>query len=248
MTTTHVATARPRRGPVAHAATHLAGMHLFLMAWFWVLVVTAAVLGTWWLARLNGEVDTAVVLYARQGAIWFPFAQTIILLAAHLRVHLAAGMTRRSFVRASLVVAAGTGLGYAVVLTALAALERRVHDALGWDWRVADTVLATEQSPTGLLLAELTLACVAANVAALLVGVVYQRAGGWWGTLALPLTAGPVVGVLLLLGGTHAGPPPASGSWALAAPSLLACVGVVVLVAVVYARVTSRVRVPAAAR
>lgn len=225
-----------RRGPVAHTAARLGRVHLLYLGWYWLVVTPFFVLFSLWLARVNGGLDAAVILYSRQGAIWFPFAQAIATVATYLRVHVAAGMTRRTFSRAALLVAGGTGVAYAVVLTALAALERELHRAAGWGWRVADAVLADESSPAGLLLAELTLGCVVATVAGLLVGIVYQRAGGWWGTLALPLTAGPVLVVLALLGSTPAG----RDSWAGAAPVLLAGVLTVALTAVAFVVVAAR--------
>ncbi|UZN02826.1 hypothetical protein [Cellulomonas sp. S1-8] len=230
---------RRRRGPVAHTVHRLGRHALLYLVWFWAVVLPFFVVFSLVLARIHGELDAAVVLYSRQGAIWFPFAYAITVVAAYQRVHVAAGMTRRTFARATLVVAAGTGLAYAAVLTALAALERELHHAVGWGWRVADAVLADEGSPAGLLLTELTLTFVVAQVSGLLVGVVYQRVGGWWGTLALPLTVGPIPLVLALLGG-FADVPAGRDSWAAAAPWLLGCVLVITLAAVAYAAVTAR--------
>lgn len=229
-TTTHP------RGAVTHTAARIGRVNLGYLGWYWLVVTPFFVAFSFWLARVNGGLDAAVILYSRQGAIWFPFAQAIATVAVYLRVHVAAGMTRRAFARATLLVGAGTGAAYAAVLTALAAVERELHHAAGWGWRVADAVLADESSPAGLLLAELVLSCVVANVAGLLVGIVYQRVGGWWGTLALPLTAGPVLLVLALLGSTPAG----GESWAAAAPALLGGVLVVALTAVAFTLVAAR--------
>ncbi|ADG75990.1 conserved hypothetical protein [Cellulomonas flavigena DSM 20109] len=225
-----------RPGPVAHTAGRIGRVVLGYLGWYWLVVTPFFVAFSLWLAHVNGGLDAAVILYSRQGAIWFPFAQAIAMVATYLRVHVAAGMTRRTFARAALLVAGGTGTAYAVVLTVLAAVERELHRAAGWGWRVTDAVLADESSPAGLLLAELVLACVVANVAGLLVGIVYQRAGGWWGTLALPVTAGPVALVLTLLGSTPAG----RDSWAGAAPALLGGALVVALTAAAFAVVTTR--------
>lgn len=239
-TTTTTTTTAPvrRRGPVAHAVAHQGCMNLYLFAWYWAIVLTGVVVGTVLLARANGEVDVAVSLYSRQGAIWFPFSQTILLLATHLRVHVAAGGTRRTFVRASVLVAAGTGVAYAVTLQLVALAERSVHGALGWDWRIADAMLADASSPAGLMLAELVVVLVAANVSGLLVGAVYQRTDGWRGTLALPLTVGPLLAVIALVGGVTDALAPAGDSWATAAPPLLAGVGVTALTVAAYAAVT----------
>ena len=50
-----------------------------------------------------------------------------------------------------------------------------------------------------------TLTFVVAYLSGLLVGITYQRAGGWWGTLALPLTVGPIL-VVSALFAQDAGP------------------------------------------
>ncbi|UCN15203.1 hypothetical protein LFM56_02410 [Cellulomonas iranensis] len=239
--TTTTARARPR-GPVLRAAARMARLHLRLFAWFWVVVVTAVVLGVVVLWRVDGEVGTAVSLYARQGVVWFPFSLAVLVVAAQLRVHVAAGRTRRTFVRASLAVAVGTGVAYAVVLQLLVLAERAVHDAAGWGWRIADPMLADESSPAGVLLAELVVFLVAAQVSGLLVGVVYQRAPGWWGTLALPLTVGPLLGVAALLGGAG-GDAHVARTWPAAAPPLLGGVALVAVMAVAYAAVTRTVEI-----
>ncbi|GIG40814.1 hypothetical protein [Cellulomonas phragmiteti] len=240
MTAVPLAAPPRRRGPVAHTAARIGRVNLLYLAWFWAVVAPSFAVVTLVLARIGGSVDAAVILYSRHGAIWFPFAQAIALVATYLPVHAAAGMTRRTFARATLVVAVGTGLAYAAVLSALAALERELHHAAGWGWRVTDALLASEVSPPGLLLADLALTCVVANVSGLLVGAAYQRLGGWWGTLALPLTAGPVVAVLTLLGGVGDGGPPGRLSWAAATPALLGSLLVVTVVAAAYAAVVTR--------
>lgn len=239
--TTATATAR-HRGPVLRSAALIVGLNAYLFVWFWVIVLTGVVIGTLVLAHVNGHVDAAVTLYARQGALWFPFSMAILLVAAQLRVHVAAGRTRRTFARASLPVAVGTGVAYAVVLQLLALAERTVHDAAGWGWRVMDPMLADESSPAGLLLAELVVLLVAGNVSGLLVGVVYQRARGWWGTLWLPLTVGPLVGVALLLEGAG-GAPHVARTWSAAALPLLGGVALVALMAAAYAAVVRTVAI-----
>lgn len=234
-------TPAPRRSPVAHTAARIGRVNLAYLVRFWLVVTPFFVLFALWLARANGGLDAAVILYSRQGTFWFPFAQAIGTVTTWLPVHVAAGMTRRTFTRAALAVHAGTGVAYALVLVALAALERELHHAAGWGWRVADAVLADETSPAGLLLAELALVCVAANVSGLLVGIVYRRVGGWWATLALPLTAAPVPLVLTLLGSTPAG----RDSWAGAAPALAGGLLVVAATAAAFAAVTARTPVRA---
>lgn len=187
-----VAAARPV-SPTRHTVHRLAALSLFLAAWFWAIAVVAVVLATLVAWLVNGRVDVSIAVYARQAAIWFPFSQAIMVVAAYLRVHVASGMTRRTFARAALLVTTLSALGYAVVLTALVLAERALHHALGWQATVTEVQLADAASPAWMQLVDLAVPFVVGNLSGLVVGVVYQRLGGWWGTLALPLTVGPVL-------------------------------------------------------
>lgn len=235
-----------RRAPVAHTVLRIGRVHVRYLLAYTLVVVTFFTGFSLWLAHVNGELDAAVILYSRQGGVWFPFAQAIGIVVGYLRVHVAAGMTRRTFARATLLVGVGTGVAYAAVLTLLTVVERALHHAAGWGWRVADAGLADETSATGLLTAELLLSFVVGNLSGLLVGAVYQRGGGWWGTLTLPLTVGPVAAVVALLSarGTAV---PAHLTWAQAAPTLLAATLVVVATAAAYVAVVTRTPIRRAA-
>jgi len=182
---------RPTRSSVRATATWLLGMNLVLAAWFWamaIIVVTGALV----VINLVGEVNNSVMAFARQGAVWFPFSVLIAITAAYLPVHVAAGLTRRSLALGSLVAALGTALVYSAAYCGLLLVERAVFGALDWQWRIFDDVpLASTDMAT--MLVSTVLLLVVADVSGLLVGISYQRLGGWWGTLALPLTAGPVV-------------------------------------------------------
>ncbi|MBO0923594.1 hypothetical protein J1G44_03750 [Cellulomonas sp. zg-ZUI199] len=240
MSATVTAALAGRTGPLRSTVTRLAAVNLTLLVWFWACSVPVVVVASILVDRLLGVDDVAVSLYTRHAAIWFPFSQGIALVGLFLRAHVAAGMTRRTFARATILVGVGTGAAYGVVLTLLAVAERGIHTALGRGWRVTDGFLADESSPLGLLLAEVVVCCVVGNVAALLVGVVYQRWGALYGTLALPLTVGPVFLVFALLGAAGGwGPLPAAAPgppW----PALGWSVLVVALTAAAYAAVVRR--------
>lgn len=191
----------PRRTtPTRHAARCLGRALLQMAGWFWLIALVAIVLGNVIGWRVAGATDVSIAAYARQGATWFPFSLAIMLVSAYLRVHVASGMTRRSFVRAALLVEVAAGLGYAAVLTATIHLERAVHDALGWGSRITEIQLAEAESSAGVLFLDLAVPFVLGNLAGLLVGIAYQRGGGWWGTLTLPLTVGPLAAALYLGG------------------------------------------------
>jgi len=190
-----------RRSPLASTVRRLGAHQLRMLGWFWLIAVPCLVLATVVVDRVLGSVDVAVSLYARQAAIWFPFSQAIVLVVGTLRVAVASGRTRRTFARATLVVCALNGLAYALVLTGMALAERAVHGSLGWESVITDAQLATEASPAWVLLLDLAITFVTANLAGLLVGIVYLRVGSGWATLALPLTVGPIIVVQYVSGG-----------------------------------------------
>ncbi len=196
--TTARATRRP--SPLAHALSRQLGVAAYLAVWYWAIALVVLVIATLVVWRVNGSVDVSIVAYARQSAIWFPFSQAILLIASLLRVHVAAGMTRRTFVRASLVTAVSTGLGYTLVLSGLLLLERALHAAVGWDAEILEQGFELVGSSFPTMVGELAPALVLANLCGLLVGVVYHRYGGWWGTVTLPLTVLPIVATLALAG------------------------------------------------
>ena len=186
--------------PTRHTVRRLGATLLRLAGIYWAIAVTAVVVanvvgGTVW-----GSTDVSIAVYARQSSIWFPFSLAIMLVTSYLRVHVAAGMTRRTFVRASLLVQVAAGVGYAVALTTLVQVERLVHDALGWSSTITEIQLTTETSPAWAMALELAVVFVVGNLCGLLVGATYQRFGGWVGTLTLPLTVGPLVLALYIPG------------------------------------------------
>jgi hypothetical protein len=84
---------------------------------------------------------------------------------------------------------------YATVLIAAFGVEGVVYHALGWPHAVTQGLPAlagTGVAAAPLLFVEFLLLAAAGQLGGLLCGIVYYRAGGLWGTLALPLTAGPV--------------------------------------------------------
>jgi len=244
MTTVAPPVVAHRASPTAHTVRRLAATLVHLALWFWSIAVVAIIAANLVGWSVRGSTDVSIAVYARQASIWFPFSLGIMLVAAFLRVHVAAGLTRRTFVRAALLVQVAAGLAYAAVLTSLVLVERAVHDALGWDSVITEIQLADASSPVWVLLVDLAVPFVAGNLSGLLVGVVYQRAGGWWGTLALPLTAGPVVVTQYVAGARVADLP---GIWTTTGAGHLALavgVGVVsaVATAVAFSAVTRRLQ------
>ncbi len=194
-------TARSRRGatPFARVTRTLTRQLAVQLAWYFGIMLVLA-LGTIAVMLAIDEPTVSVVQFGRQSAVWFPFAIAVIVGSTSLPVHIAAGVTRGTFVRGALAAAVILGVVYAVVFAAALALEGALYDAAGWQHRITDN--AWFSSDAGDLVAVLVgqlLSVLVAQCSGYLVGVVYQRVGGWWGTLLLPVTAGPVLGVVALL-------------------------------------------------
>ena len=219
--------ARPvRRSPLARTIRHQLTAQLYVGAWFWAIILFGVVVATLIVSRF-GAVETSIMQYARQGTLWFPFSMMIFLLSAGLTPHVAAGMTRRSFAAAATAVSLIVAAANALVLVGLLQVERAVYSAAGWTQSLTDggLDLVSSTSDIGPLLAALVVTGAAATASGLVVGVVYYRAGGWWGTLTLPLTVGPILIVGQLLSGTigpFGVPVLGEDTWATSTPSGLA--------------------------
>ena len=232
-----------RRGPVDLTARWFLTAQARVARWFWTIAVVVSVLAIAIYALAADQVTTSVVAFGRQAIMWVPFSVFIGLTAVYLPVHVASGLTRRSLSRGSLVGALVTALlyggGYALLLVA----ERATYAAFGWQWKIAEGVTVNVGSSVAYLVAFLVanaVTLVVAYVSGLLVAAVYLRGGGWWGTLTLPLTVGPLLVLSSLLGwGTGL----FGGVRGLLLGSLLALVAAAVL-ALVYDVLVRGARVP----
>ena len=189
------ASALPRRTASAEAATYrwLMGAHLRSARWALGVYVFGSVVG---IVGVNHfwQIEGSVVAFGRQGLIWFPFSMAIVLLAAHLPVHVQMGRTRRVLGRATVNAALTMAACYAVAIVAVMQAERALYAWQGWPHAILDqNVFAADSSQVGLVLGEYLVASSAGLLCGHLVGIVYYRVGGWWGTLALPLTVGPIL-------------------------------------------------------
>jgi len=237
-------TAAPPRRTVRATAAWMLTVHLYVAAWFWALAIVVVGLAIV-VINLLGQVSTSIVAFSQQGALWFPFSMFIGVTAAYLPVHVAAGLTRRTMSLGALIAAVVTGLVYGAVFGALLLIERALFGALGWHWRILDSVSAADTGALDFVVAS-ALTFVVAYVSGLLVCLTYQRVGGWWGTLALPLTAGPIFAVSALFA-RDTGPFSTATWFGGAQPLLVATVVTVVLVAamgLVFDRLTRGAAVP----
>lgn len=205
MTTT---LARPATPPAVHAARFLLRTYGSLMLFFWAIVLVAVVVVTAILAAY-GITHISVMSFGRQAGMWFPFSIQILVATSYLRAHVAAGMTRRTFAWAALAVATAVAVLNATVMATALLVDRLVHGWLGWDWVLQDAALDPSGGSWPAMMLDYGTTYLVTSVSGLLVGIVYYAAaaargpvaGGWWGTLLLPLTAGPVFVVLGLISG-----------------------------------------------
>lgn len=241
---TIVTARRPTHSSTRATATWLLWMNLYLAAWFWGLAVIV-VAGALVVINQVGEVNNSVLAFARQGALWFPFSVLIATTAAYLPVHVAAGLTRRSLARGALIAATGTALVYATAFSGLLLVERAVFGALGWQWRILEDLTPAQEDPLMMYLST-ALLLVVGYVSGPLVAITYQRVGGWYGTLALPLTVGPVLLVFAVFE-LDAGPFATSGLLGGEQPLLVACAAALLIAAVMafaFDRLTRGASVP----
>lgn len=237
--------ARPvrRASPALRTARDLLVWFVQMGLVYWGVVVVAVVAVPLVVDRF-GDVEVSIVWLARQSGVWFPFSVLIGVAATYPAVHVASGMTRRAYVRGALLAAVVLGSAFALVMTLLLGAERAWYGAMGWGWRLQDGWFAPDEGFGTVLLAYVA-TFVVANLSGMLVGTVYGAAGGWWGTLTLPLTVGPIVVVIALVD--------AGASWfplpgALGAQAALAVVAVLLAAALAVAFHLIAVRRPVAPR
>lgn len=200
MTTT---TERPRteaRGSVAAATRCLLRAHWPAVGWVFAVLVAAAALAVTVVALVSTP-EYSIVAFARQVSVWFPFSLTISVLMSVINAYLAMGGTRRDLGRAAILTALGMSVVYAVGVVGVLQLERGVYALAGWEHEIRDEFqFFATSSQVGLLLSLHLVSAAAGQLCGLLAGIVYYRVGGWWGTLALPLTVGPIPLIEVILG------------------------------------------------
>ena len=193
--TTPPAPARPMPPPLVRSLRWLVRAYGVLAVWF------VGIFGTLWIgavlvAAQFGPLEQSMAQFARQGSTWFPFSVSISVMTAYHAAHIAAGMTRRSLGAAMLVVSAAMSVLVSVVVTALFWIERLLYDSLGWRHSIIDQgwfPAPVDDLPA--IFGWMFMFVTAAQVSGLLVALVYLRWGSWRGTISLPLTAGPLLGL-----------------------------------------------------
>lgn len=200
MTTSALPALRGSRHPQwLRAARRPMGVYLVLWAWMWAVCLVGVTVAIVLTDRL-GTVELSVAQFIRNGPlVWFLFSVGVIIVAACLTPHVANGMTRRSFVVGTLTATVIGSLLFAAASAGILLLEGVVYDRMGWGHHAVEGDSYTAgvwEAGVGTLLLDHALVTVAGSVTGLLVGVTYYRLGGWWGTLALPLTLLPILAAM----------------------------------------------------
>lgn len=175
----HPAPSRSAREQWARVAAFQLIAQLIIGAWFFGV---ALVLGAIAMTVLGGRLQLSVAQAILSVAFWFPFGVSISLTVTYLRVFVAAGVSRRSFVRGALAATAGTALAFALVGGALLALEGPIYAAFGW----SGAHVGLDKGITWTI-AGLVVGFAITSLCGVLVGATYLRFGAW-ATLLLPLT------------------------------------------------------------
>jgi hypothetical protein len=185
-TTTAASAGSPHRRAVSAARRRLQRYLLKTGVWFWtcwgVLVAgTPLVVDRW-----GGVADGLTYDAAGSPARWPAFAVGIILAAALLGTHLAAGGTRRSLVEGIARGAVVGGLVFAVLTVVLGLVEEQVYAALDRPYQGIGGAFALDTAGgVGATVAAQTLVIVTYVLVGTAVHGGYRRWGAWRGTLAV---------------------------------------------------------------
>lgn len=194
MTSTAQSTVRTaRRSPQWRRATQtLLRINLERAGWFFALAIVGITAILFTISRFTVP-QMSAVQFAYHATLWYQFAMLVVVFVGYAGVHVAHGMTRRSFVIASLLAAAGTAVLYAVTITLLLLVERWAYHELGWYHGLSNIDAEVLDSGLWPYAWGAVLVFVVGNLSGLLVAAAYYRLGPWWGTLCLPLSFAPLL-------------------------------------------------------
>lgn len=193
--------------------------------WFWAIVlVIAGIIGYVEVRTdiLDGSVIDGVV---SGSAKFFLFVMGIITPLAMIAVHVAAGGTRRSFIRSAWFTAVFLGLTFAVVAAVLGYAEWLVFRAQGWSPELDRAQLYVDGGQVGTAFLVQLFFCSVYWLAGAAIGMGYYGFGVWRGTFAIPLFLLPMVLVELAFQSGYFGRPFAQAVGLADAQVLTAVVG-----------------------
>lgn len=193
--------------------------------WFWAIVlIVAGIIGYVEVRTdiLDGSVIDGVV---SGSAKFFLFVMGIITPLAMIAVHVAAGGTRRSFIRSVWFTGVFLGLTFAVVAAVLGYVEWLVFRAQGWSPELDRAQLYVDGGQVGTAFLVQLFFCSVYWLAGAAIGMGYYGFGVWRGTFAIPLFLLPLVLVELAFQSGYFGRPFAQAVGLADAQVLTAVVG-----------------------
>lgn len=198
MTASTPATRRPGHRPDTVLARVVTRTALRQGTWVWAIAI-AATFGISLLVGHYGGTPLSVLSTAVQGPRWYLFVMLLVIVLASIGPSVAHGMTRRSFTRQVCTGAVLAALGYGLVASLVHAAERALFLTRGWDHVAAYGRRAVPAGPWALVAVDHAVVLATFALSGVAVAAVFYRWGGWAGTLALPVTAGPVLVVPALV-------------------------------------------------
>ncbi len=178
-----------RRRAARSVRRYVVAAFILVGGWFWVVYALVGVAVPLLVSRAGGVMDEGISESSAGTPRWFAFVLGIILLAAALTIHVAAGGTRGAFTAGMVRGAARAGLAFGALTVAFLTGERLLYPALGHPWErqaglgVDDPALDAVVTFAAEALSVTTYILVGAAIAA-----GYRRFGVWSGTvLVVPL-------------------------------------------------------------
>ena len=80
----------------------LSGHVYMLTLWFWAIAIPVVAIVMFIVGQYVDPVTMSAMAFTHHAALWFPFSIAIILAVTYLPIHVANGMTRRSFSQAAI--------------------------------------------------------------------------------------------------------------------------------------------------
>lgn len=170
-------------------------MYMMLWGWAIAIVLVAAILAI--VNRYTG-IEMSGFAFSHQGMLWYPFSIAVMFAAMHLPVHVANGMTRRSFIKAAIFTNVVVGIANAAFTMVGLLVERVIYNQLGWfHGRTDGEGMDLFENGIWSYALGLALLFVGGMLSGMIVGISYYRFGAW-ATLMLPLTLFPIFGTAIL--------------------------------------------------
>jgi hypothetical protein len=166
--------------------------------WLWPLAAILAIVIAAVIAQFT-PITASIWENASQWLRWYLFVFGIVFTTGYFPLAVAHGMTRRDVLAVFGLSALAVSVVWAMLMTAGLVIERAAYAWLGWTYTLRGPHLFDGGYDVGGMLAEYGLIFLSYLVSGSLIAAAYYRFGSWRGTLLLPLTLLPLVGIEAVL-------------------------------------------------